>query len=149
MKLHNSHRYVSTRGTWSPVHISKCGNNSAYLPYNKKSIASGERSLSVLKRVKNYIRNSMNQDRLGSWALLCIESAETKKANFDQQIDNFAKLKCRKKVLSSYYVMTSWTSWWLNRLEENIKFWNLYLHVLQLYLFSSNCKYDLHYAICN
>jgi len=63
------------------------------------SNASGERSFSVLKRVKNYIRNSIDQDRLGNLALLCIESAETKKANFDQQIDDFARLKCRKKAL--------------------------------------------------
>ena len=64
------------------------------------SNASGERSFSVLKRVKNYIRNSIDQDRLGNLALLCIESAETKKANFDQQIDDFARLKCRKKHYS-------------------------------------------------
>ena len=63
------------------------------------SNASGERSFSVLKRVKNYIRSSMEQDRLSSLALLCIESAETKKTNFDQQIDIFARLKCRKKAL--------------------------------------------------
>ena len=63
------------------------------------SNASGERSFSVLKGVKNCIRSSIEQDRLGSLALLCIESAETKKANFDQQIDIFARLKCRKKAL--------------------------------------------------
>src|SRR6218665_959617 len=43
--------------------------------------ASGEESFSVLKRVNNYrglgpIRNLTDQDRLGSLASLCIESAK-------------------------------------------------------------------------
>jgi len=61
-------------------------------------------ALPVLKRVKKYIRNSNDQDRSGCLALLWVESDETMKANFDQQIDNFAKLKCRKKVLYMYIV---------------------------------------------
>jgi len=60
------------------------------------SNASEKQSFSVLKRGKNNIRNFIDHDRLGT--LLCMESAETKKASFDQQIDNFVKLKCRKKA---------------------------------------------------
>src|SRR6218665_1584165 len=50
----------------------------------------GERSFSVLKRVKSY--NPLIKIvcySLHSLALLCIESAETKKVNFDKQIDYF------------------------------------------------------------
>jgi hypothetical protein len=45
------------------------------------SNASGERSFSVLTRVKNYLRNSMGQIRLENFAILCIESTNTN--NFD------------------------------------------------------------------
>ena len=38
--------------------------------------------------MKHRIIISIDQDQLGSLALLCIVSAETKKANFDQQIHN-------------------------------------------------------------
>jgi hypothetical protein len=63
------------------------------------SNATGERTFSALKRVKSYLRNSMGQERLASLSILCIESDETKKCDFNVQIDAFAKLKCRKKPL--------------------------------------------------
>lgn len=63
------------------------------------SNASGERSFSVLKRVKSYLRNSMGQERMDNLALLCIESEETNKIHFEEQIDAFAKMKARKKSL--------------------------------------------------
>ncbi|VEN39306.1 unnamed protein product [Callosobruchus maculatus] len=37
-----------------------------------KSVVSGERSFSNLKLIKNYLRSSMNQDRLNNLALIPI-----------------------------------------------------------------------------
>lgn len=61
--------------------------------------AEGERSFSKLKQIKNYIRSTMNQDRLSSLAVLCIESDLTRDMNFDDIIEDFSKEKCRKKII--------------------------------------------------
>lgn len=58
---------------------------------------SGERSFSQLKRIKNPLRTTMRQDRLSSLALLSIESDVTRRMNFDNLIEEFARQKCRKK----------------------------------------------------
>ncbi|ESN94529.1 hypothetical protein HELRODRAFT_68916 [Helobdella robusta] len=63
------------------------------------SNATGERSFSVLKRIKNYLRNSISQCKLGDLSILCIESKETLEYDFNAHIDSFAKLKSRKKVI--------------------------------------------------
>jgi hypothetical protein len=63
------------------------------------SNASGELSFSVLKRVKNYLRNSMGQIRLENLAILCIESTDTENFDYTKVIDIFAKAKSRKKIL--------------------------------------------------
>jgi hypothetical protein len=63
------------------------------------SNASRERSFSVLKRVKNYFRNSMGQIRLENLAIFCIESTDTKNFDYTKVIDIFAKAKSRKKIL--------------------------------------------------
>lgn len=46
------------------------------------SVASGERSFSKLKIIKNYLRNSMNQDRLNSLSIISIEHEFTGEHNF-------------------------------------------------------------------
>ncbi|XP_067127187.1 zinc finger MYM-type protein 1-like [Centruroides vittatus] len=61
------------------------------------SNASGERSFSVLKRVKNYLRNSLNESKLNSLAVLYIEQNALDNINYDEIIDNFAELKTRKQ----------------------------------------------------
>lgn len=61
--------------------------------------ASGERSFSLLKRVKNYSRNSMTQELLTNSAILTIESANLKNVTYDSIIDDFVKKKCRKKTI--------------------------------------------------
>lgn len=61
--------------------------------------ASGERSFSVLKRVKNYLRNSLNQEKLTDLAILFIESEITQTINYNEIIDLFANTKARKKKL--------------------------------------------------
>jgi hypothetical protein len=59
--------------------------------------ASAERSFSKLKLIKNYLRNSIGQERLSSIALLNIERQQTNDINIQNIIDNFANKKARKK----------------------------------------------------
>ena len=56
----------------------------------------GERSFSTMKRVKNYTRTTMGQEKLTNLALLCIESQMMKNLNIDHIIKCFATMKCRK-----------------------------------------------------
>jgi hypothetical protein len=51
----------------------------------------GERSFSVLKRVKNQLRSTVGQDKLCDLSLLTIESDLTKEIDFQDIIANFAK----------------------------------------------------------
>lgn len=60
---------------------------------------SGERSFSCLKRVKNYLRSTLSQEKLNALALLCIESELMNKISYDDIINDFANSKSRKKVL--------------------------------------------------
>ncbi|PNF40525.1 hypothetical protein B7P43_G08175 [Cryptotermes secundus] len=58
--------------------------------------AADERSFSALKRLKNYLRNSQNQDRLSSLALMNIEKSflnklQSKPSFLNEVIDLFAK----------------------------------------------------------
>ena len=63
------------------------------------SNASGERSFSVLKRVKNYLRNSLGQDKLSTLALLQIEAEFMESLDYDEIIENLAANKARKKAI--------------------------------------------------
>lgn len=56
--------------------------------------ATVERSFSVLKRVKTYLRSTMNQERLSSLALLHIHREV--EIDDNQVIDEFSSLKYRK-----------------------------------------------------
>ena len=58
---------------------------------------SGERSFSVLKRVKNYLRSTILETRPCNLSLLCIESELVKKLNFEEIIHKFASIKARKE----------------------------------------------------
>ena len=57
----------------------------------------GERSFSTLSRVKNYLRSTMAQDRLGALSLMCIECDMLKKLDLSDLVMNFAAGKSRKK----------------------------------------------------
>jgi len=57
---------------------------------------SAERSFSKLKLIKNYLRNSIGQERLSSIALLNIEKQQTNDINIENILDNFANKKARK-----------------------------------------------------
>ncbi|XP_026819502.1 zinc finger MYM-type protein 1-like [Rhopalosiphum maidis] len=59
--------------------------------------ASAERSFSKLKLIKNYLRNTISQDRLNNIAVLNIERLNTSRIDVDTIIDKFANVKARKK----------------------------------------------------
>lgn len=58
--------------------------------------ASCERSFSKLKIIKNYLRSSMDQERLSGLALLSIENSFAQEINFEEVIESFAEKKARK-----------------------------------------------------
>lgn len=61
------------------------------------SNCSAERSFSVLKRVKSYLRSRTTDERLNCLAVLTIESDLTQQLNYDDIIDTFANEKARRK----------------------------------------------------
>ena len=60
------------------------------------TVASGERSFSKLKIIKNYLRTLMSQDRLCGLALLSIEHEMSSKLDYKDLIAEFAAKKARK-----------------------------------------------------
>lgn len=60
------------------------------------TVASGERSFSKLKIIKNYLRTTMTQDRLVGLSLLAIEKELVNTLEYDDMVEEFAKLKARK-----------------------------------------------------
>ena len=60
------------------------------------TVASGERSFSKLKLIKNYLRSSMSQERLTSLALLSIEKDICESLDLSKVIDEFASKKARR-----------------------------------------------------
>ena len=62
------------------------------------SNCSDERSFSVLRKIKNYLRSSQWQDRLNALAILCIEKDLTMTLDCKDLINKFAEKKFRKKM---------------------------------------------------
>ena len=62
------------------------------------TVASAERSFSKLKLFRNYLRSTMNQNRLNNLARLSIESGIAKQIDFDTLIRSFANKKARKAL---------------------------------------------------
>lgn len=60
------------------------------------SVASGERSFSILGRIKNFSRSCSTQSRVSGLATLCLESELARKLNFEELIKAFATTKARK-----------------------------------------------------
>lgn len=58
-----------------------------------------ERSFSFLRRIKNYLRSTMLEDRLNALAVLCIELDILNSLDFNDIINDFAKEKSRRKVV--------------------------------------------------
>ena len=63
------------------------------------SVAQGERSFSLLARIKNVLRFTMCQGRLSSLGVLALESSLARKLNFDELIFYFSNQKARKAHL--------------------------------------------------
>lgn len=60
-----------------------------------------ERSFSKLKYIKNYLRNSMGEEKLNAFALLSIEHEILNNLNFDEIIDDFVHTKNRKRAIAT------------------------------------------------
>lgn len=63
------------------------------------SVASGERSFSKLKLIKNFLRSTTTQDRLNGLATLAIEHELAEQIDLKSIIKKFAELKVRKKCI--------------------------------------------------
>jgi len=63
------------------------------------TVASAERSFSKLKLIKNYLRNTCNQDRLSSLTVLNIEREQTINIAIEKIINDFANAKSTEKFL--------------------------------------------------
>lgn len=63
------------------------------------SNCTGERSFSVLKRVKNYLRSSQSDERVSNLAILSIESEMLYRIEDELVIEKFANFKARKAPL--------------------------------------------------
>lgn len=63
------------------------------------TVASGERSFSKLKLIKNYLRSTMVQERLNNLAIVSIEHEILDSVNTNQLIEDFANKKIRKVQL--------------------------------------------------
>ncbi|CAM5097463.1 unnamed protein product [Natator depressus] len=60
------------------------------------SVASGERSFSKLKLLKNYLRPTMSQNRLSGLALISVETTIAKNLDFTELLKDYASIKTRK-----------------------------------------------------
>lgn len=61
------------------------------------SVASGERSFSALKLIKNYMRSTMGQERLTGLALMSIERDVRQSLDMEDIVIAFAENKARKQ----------------------------------------------------
>jgi len=60
------------------------------------TVSTAERSFFKLKIIKNYLRNTMGQQRLSSLALLSIEAEKAEKMDVSKLIQDFANAKSRR-----------------------------------------------------
>ena len=63
------------------------------------STANAERSFSVLRRTKNWLRSTMRQNRLSALVLCNIEKEVTNSLSLDDLLDQFCNLKDRRLPL--------------------------------------------------
>lgn len=61
--------------------------------------ASNERFFSSLKRIKNFLRTSIGDERLNDLMVLGVEIEEVKQINLNDAVDDFAKMKVRRYPL--------------------------------------------------
>jgi len=60
------------------------------------TVASGERSFSKLKFIKNYLRSTMSQERLNGLAMISIEKNMVEKLEYTSLISDFAAKNARR-----------------------------------------------------
>ena len=60
------------------------------------TVASGERTFSKLKLIKNYLRSTMSQERMNGLAMLSIEAATTNNLDYTSLISTFAAQNARR-----------------------------------------------------
>ncbi|ESO02872.1 hypothetical protein HELRODRAFT_81061 [Helobdella robusta] len=63
------------------------------------SNASGDRSFTVLKRIKNYLRSTMGEQKLNNLVVLYIEQEIINSVDTAKIIDEYARSKARKKFI--------------------------------------------------
>ena len=63
------------------------------------SNCSGERSFSLLKRIKSPLRTLMADSKLSCLAILSIEADITKMLDYEGIISDFVAKKCRRKII--------------------------------------------------
>ena len=63
------------------------------------TVASNERSFSVLKGIKSFFRSTMAQERLNGLAMLNINSDKAKLLDYSCVIEEFAQKKARKSFV--------------------------------------------------
>lgn len=61
--------------------------------------ASGERSFSVLKRIKSYLRSTLAEKKMSSLSILNIEDDLLKQTDWSEIIHQFATIKSRKRLI--------------------------------------------------
>lgn len=61
------------------------------------TVASGERSFSKLRLIKNYLRSTMSQERLSNLSIISIESQCVDELNISDIVDQFAVKRSRLK----------------------------------------------------
>lgn len=69
-----------------------------------------EQSFSCLKRVKTYQRSCISEERLNDSAILNIESNVSANIEFNDVIQEFALLQCRRKLWGNCVVLLQVTS---------------------------------------
>lgn len=62
------------------------------------SNCTAERSFSLLKRIKMYLRANLLEEKLNALSILCIENYITNELDFDHLIKDFSQLKSRKEL---------------------------------------------------
>ena len=63
-----------------------------------------ERSFSYLKRIKNYLRSTLTEEKLDDFGILCIEGDFLNSLDYDDVIINeFARMNSREKNYKSFF----------------------------------------------
>jgi DNA repair protein RadC len=62
------------------------------------SNCSAERSFTSLRRIKNYLRSTLSDEKLNAFAILAIENKMLENISFEEIFEDFIKVKLRRNV---------------------------------------------------